>query len=594
MQNLESSFSEIVTNLVTGTRLNDYVASCLYQHPATIKAAKQITALISDAQVDSDAQSLLNHITGKYLISLHVAYEQQIQQSKKTTNEDEDEDETSEKPVEYSIEEIISLNLHRIFAILDLTIHIDEVYSEYSSYSMHTFVSILSYIYPIEFIVKHLAPLFFNEEGKQRRLLLTKGNKLQGKVKPGSRLLVIYKQIVSRIPEFEPSNDSVIAKFRQFICNSFEIGDKLSQSSNWHMAQKTLNGYHSSFEGYYDAKKLNSSKPNSRGGKSQRNVFVDYITLMRTLTTHHEGELIQALNKGLNSSNSLNLRLIEDINRTLDSVTHHNHRTLVKLPLNEKSTKQTKWVLDEETFNAQVKTYDFYWSLKIQLAILANFFNEMSVEKWRPNSETISKEYSKFKKPDVLINPITSFDSKRKVADWLTSSLNAFKQKNFHHAELLDIFENNEKTFSKMKLKNFVHPEISQLSEISNSKKRNLAEYIAEAHDLERSIVNKRPKFVHSLGTPKLSKLWGVQTGLKSSAISEWKDCDDVLESVKDDVYFARGAYEENPADTAAAETYTRLCWKGLRSIKEQGSWLELATCNEFGEVAGDSGKRLF
>ncbi|GAV29892.1 hypothetical protein PMKS-003398 [Pichia membranifaciens] len=113
MQNLESSFSEIVTNLVTETRLEDYIASCLYQHPATIDAAKQITALISDEQIDSDALSLLNHFTGKYLISLHVAYEEQIKNLKNTSNEEENEDETSEKSLEFSLEEIINLNLHR-------------------------------------------------------------------------------------------------------------------------------------------------------------------------------------------------------------------------------------------------------------------------------------------------------------------------------------------------------------------------------------------------------------------------------------------------------------------------------------------------
>lgn len=594
MQKVESSFSEAISSLVNASSLDEYISSCRYQHSTTVEAAKQILNSISGAQLDCDGQSLINHITGRYLIRLHEDYIGEVERAQKANNDEESRNETSEASKERETKVIINSHLHRVFALIDLTIQVDEEYPEYSCYSMNTFVSILSYLYPMDFIVSNFAPAFFHKNGKQRRLLLTRGNKLQGKVKPGSRLLVIYKQMVNRIPEFEPANDSVIAEFRHFICNAFEIGDKLSQSLDWHMANKSVNGYYSSFEGYYDAKKLSTLKPNTRGGKNQKNIFADYISLMRLMTTHNEGELIQALNKGLASNNSLNLRLIEDLNKALDSVTYHNHRNLIKLPLNEKSTKQIRWVLDEDTFNQQVKTYDFYWSLKIQLAILVNFFNEMTVEKWRPNSEAISKEYSKFKKPDVLINPITSFDSKRKILDWVTYSLNSFKQKNFHPLEIQDILENNEKTFSKMKLKGFAHPDISQLSEITDSKKRKLAEYISSSEDLNLSIANKRPKFVHRLGTPKLSKLWNVQTGLKSNAIVEWKDSEDVLDSVKDDIYFARGTYEENPEDKENTETYSRLCWKGLRSIKEQGNWLQLATCNEFGEVTGDSSKRLF
>lgn len=593
MENLELPFNDILTQLVSKTKLDDFVSSCQHENPLIIDAAKEISTLVNDSNLPDDKQSILNYITGKYLLSLHEKYVNTIlnKEKKDIDDEEDDDDEIDDNEAIDRLEQINKINdfnLRNIFTIIDLSIHIDENYSDYNCFAMHTFVIIISYLFPINFIIENFSPIFFDNKCKDRLLLLTKGNKLQGKVKPGSRLLVIYKQIVNKIPTFEYGNEEIIAKFRHFILNSLEISDKLTQSSDWHMSNKSINGYYSSFESFYNIKKINLVAPTTFKNKNNpRNLFNEYISLMKFLTTSTESELIQSINKGFNTSSSninnnssqLKLWYIDNINRSLNSIQQFDHRKLIKIPLNNKNDKQFKWILDEDNFNQQLKTFDFYYSIKIQMIILINFFNEITVDKWKKDSEIIHKEYSKFRKPEPLTNPITSVEAKRKISDWYIYSINGFKQKNFHYNEIKDLLEKNEKTFTKMKLKNFSHPEIEQINQNLESKKRKLEDYISESNDLEKSITNKRPKFIHKMGTPKITKLW------EAEKISEWKDGNDILESVKDDIYFARGKYEENPKDEENSETYKRLCWKGLRSIKESGNWLQLSKTNEEGKL---------
>lgn len=582
MEQLQSSFNSILANLIAQTTLDDYISSCLYKNDNTITATKEIIDLLNDNTIIKEKHTLLNHITGKYLIGLHVQYMKEYRKINDENDNDEQMDESSDNM------EFINSTLHSLFSLIDLCIYLDYEYDDYKSYAMHTFVHILSYLFPIDFIVSHFTPLFFKNETSDRRLLLTRGNKLQGKVKPGSRLIVIYKQLANRIPTYKAKNENMIAELRHFICNSFEISDKLSQSLDWHMPQSSLNGYYSVYKSYYEAKRIGQPNNHQRNTKS---LFIDYITLMKTLTTHSESELIQSINKGPHSGNSSKLWLVDSISKGLTSIAYPDSRILKKIPLNDKSEKQFRWVMDEDIFMQQVKNYDFYWALKVQMCLITNFFHEFTVDKWRPNSEAISEEYSKFRKPDALINPITSLEGKKRISGWYNYSLTGFQSKKYHYQELLDILQNNERTFTKMKLKHFAHPDIDELSKISESKKRKLEEFMENSKDLDSSILRKKSKFVHKMGTPKITKLWNVK---EITQIDEWKDSDDILETVKDDIYFARGNFQEDPKNVENTEVYTRLCWKGLRSVKECGDWLQLAETTEQGETGEGSGTFLF
>jgi hypothetical protein len=578
MDDLEIVFNDTIQNIVDNTSLEDFKLNCLYEHAIIIENSNNLISKINQSNLKFDKQTIINKITGKYLINLHEIYK--IEDS--------------------------NLHLHKIFSIIDLSLNIEKN-DELSNYAMHTFISLLSYIYPVEFIIDYFCPIFFNDDdddNKIRRLLLTKGNKIQGKIKPGSRLLVLYKQLINRIPMYLPKNEIIVSNFRNFITNSFEISDKLSHSLDWHMNLNNIdnnNGYITIFEQFFNSKKMLQIQSNS---KYSKNIFIEFIKLMNLITTSNEQKIISNFNRLSSSSSSTTsttslktttttsssssssrqnesiLRSIDLINRLLNNFNPDN---ILKIPINNKLNKQFKWILDEEIFINQLKNYEFYWSLKIQLLILLNFLNFMEFNNWNSICDLVIKDYSKFKKPDSLINSIVNKDSKRKLNDWIFYSKNGFKQKNYHYENLMDLLNNNEKTFTLMKLKNFVHPNINSLSLISESKKRKLDDYLENNHHLKLTILNKKPKFQYKLGSSKLSNLWNIETGL-SNISKKIKTYTDILNEVKDDIYFARGELQSDPNNKDNKIKFDRLSWKGLRSTREIGEWFKLANTNENGD----------
>lgn len=554
MDQLVSLFKDAIESLVQSTTFADFQSSCMIENPDIIKCSTSIQNSILTSNLPFDSVTILNHITGKYLIHLHDTYTP----------------ETSD------------VHLHTVFVIIDLSLKLEQIEDgnngTFANYSMHTFILLLSYIYPVEFIIEKFSHSFFNAQTERRRLLLTKNNKLQGKVKPGSRLLVLYKQLIERIPMYKSENELIISRFVQFITNSFEISDKLSHSLDWRLRNLkdiSNNGYLAVFNQFKNSKKMSQiqqhkyggSGSNSNGRMNQKSLFVEFITLMNLITTSNEQQIIQMLNKDSKQQHQTEtiLKSFEFINKLLNNVENFENSKLIKNPIHDKLDKQFKWILDEEYFMKQVKNYDFYWSLRLQLLILINFFKSMEFENWNNLTSQASKEYSKFRKPDNLINSVVSNDSKKKLNDWLASTKNIFKQRDFHYDEIIDLIENNERTFTMMKLKNFVHPNIPSLTSLSDNKKRKLHEYIESNKDLDSTILNKKPKFNHKLGTPKLSKLWTSKTGLTAGGTHMWLDADTVLESARDDLYFAQG-----DGNQALIE---RNQWKEQRALKFEAAF---------------------
>lgn len=310
-----------------------------------------------------------------------------------------------------------------------------------------------------------------------------------------------------------------------------------------------------------------------------------YVSLMKMITANNETQLLRSFDSAA-GNNQIDLSLLDSLNKTLSSaLSSFEYGKLKPIQLNNKISKPLDWILDDEVFLKQLNSLDFYWSLRIQILILINFLNQLLVDNWSTVCNQSLSEFSKFKKPENLASPIVNAEAKRRITEWLSHSLNAFKQKNFNYPQMQDLLSNNEKTFTLMKLKNFTHPSVDDLAQVSQLRKRKYSEYMTTTEDLQSTIQNKRAKFQHRLGTPRLSKLWNVKTDdvLNSSAHDSGKSktFDDILYNVKDDIYFARGEYEQNPNDNTS-EAFSRLAWKGLRSIREN-SWFDIVNSNENG-----------
>ncbi|OUT23232.1 hypothetical protein CAS74_001547 [Pichia kudriavzevii] len=310
------------------------------------------------------------------------------------------------------------------------------------SYAMHTLVNLLTYVYPLKFTIEEFSPFFFSSDDgcTKRRKLLTNNFRLQGKVKPGSRLLLLYRNLVTHIPQWLPDNLKIIANWKDFIISSFEITDKLLQTHDWHMFPSLYRGAESKFS-----------------QSARKSAFLDYISLQSRL---FDANLIASINDATVQPQLYGISKIIDIST---------------------KGKVVKWSLDEDAFIQQIRTKSGYWSLRLQLLIL--------------DGELGMKEYSKAKLP--TLPPI---QSNNKVDAHLKKAWSVLKTRKFNEKCIRSIF-NQERTWTKMKVKQFTHPKMDQpLRESKISKE-----------------MKKRPKFVHRLGTPTLSRLWRVDhTNLSS------------------------------------------------------------------------------
>jgi hypothetical protein len=586
-------------------------------------AAEIHDTLTKHADNANEYAAYLNFAVGRYSLTLHEEYMATYIEVVKNVADTDDEDDDDDVDVVKLDPAFVDSHVQRLFTLLDLSIVLDTEYEGCESFAMHTFVTLLSYTYPIDVIITHFAPIFFKETNNNsndendhvhdhddgasaayRRRLLTKNYTLQGKVKPGSRLLVLYKQMVERIPLYDPANEKVVASFRNFISECFPIDDKLSQSLDWHSSNISTSGYLASFAEYAKVKKIRDDDV-SRNKK--RNLFVDYLKLTQYLTTVNAGELVQSMNKltpamgygrgngnggnrGRNNSSSESaILLLEAISTNMKN----SQSSLEKVQLHDKTANMFKWVLDEQTFNKQIQTYDMYWALKLQILIILNFLKQMRFDNWTTLCDSVASEYGKFRKPDSLVNPITSVEGKRRLNSWIEDIEKEFSSKFAKNEAVQHLLKVNENTFTKMKLKGFAHPTPDSLNEHARteSKKRKLEEFINNVDATTDETFMKKPKFAHSMGTPKLSKLWQTST---DQNMENFKSYVDVLDTVRDDMYFVRGTKEQSPDDATNNQKFARLAWKGLRSTRETGGWLRSVTrrCNEDGQC--ENGNTMF
>lgn len=324
------------------------------------------------------------------------------------------------------------------------------------SYAMHTLVNLLTYVYPLKFTIEEFSPFFFSSDDgcTKRRKLLTNNFRLQGKVKPGSRLLLLYRNLVTRIPQWLPDNLKIIANWKDFIISSFDITDKLLQTHDWHMFPSLYRGAESKFS-----------------QSARKSAFLDYISLQSRL---FDANLIASINDATVQPQLYGISKIIDIST---------------------KGKVVKWSLDEDAFIQQIRTKSGYWSLRVQLLILLEYIHSQQTGAFQEMVKLGMKEYSKAKLP--TLPPI---QSNNKVDAHLKKAWSVLKTRKFNEKCIRSIF-NQERTWTKMKVKQFTHPKMDQpLRESKISKE-----------------MKKRPKFVHRLGTPTLSRLWRVDdTNLSS------------------------------------------------------------------------------
>lgn len=388
---------------------------------------------------------------------------------------------------------------------------------------------------------------FFNNENQFRVLNLTKNKKLLGKLRPGSKLLSLFNQINEKTQTFIPENNINLNNFRKLILNSIEINDKLSNSLNW-----SINNNQSKFK--------NISSINNIRGFGCTIPQLDYLLLgFLNFIGGISNKPYQVIINELNSKN-FQMTVLNQFHNIIKAL------KLLKNKVNPISKSfQLEWVIEFKSFHRQLLSLNKFWTFSLQVFILINSFMKLSKNEFQPLIKIAMNDLKrKFKLPPQFINLLSNHLVISKLKLWIEDYCKHFE--NFHPNEINYILNENEKSWSLMKLKLFNHPQIKLLKSIdsspsSNESKRKLENYI-ENHN-EEKIIKKR-KLIHLMGTPKLSKIWRVNNNLEKLKPSEC--IFDKLNSIKDELYFSKGKLSEleNTQDVykEEKETYDRLIWK--------------------------------
>ena len=308
-------------------------------------------------------------------------------------------------------------NLNNALKLIDDSI---ELSINDGSLPINTLVQLLSFTYPLSFLIDHLVPSLFDNSLEDKRLIKLSNNySLQGKIKPGSKLLTLGKLLLIRIPKLI-DNYKPFINLRNFIIESLLINDKLSISLDWHIMNNI------NMENYYISKKL-SIYNNNNNNNNNGNIFIKYISLMNQFTKNTD----------------IDMKLLSYIESIIKNIKNDN---LSITPFNNYN-KQFRWILNEEQFKQQLSNNFLNQSLKIQLIILLNWLFNLKLEKFNKLSTIVSTEYNKFRKPDIKL--ISNSEVLNKINSLISQLLKSITP------ELLSLLSINEQSFTKMKLKSF-------------------------------------------------------------------------------------------------------------------------------------------
>lgn len=394
----------------------------------------------------------------------------------------------------------------------------------------------------------------FDPRNNFRVLNLTRNNNLTGKLRPGSKLLALVKQVQEMTLGFVPGANARLHEFRVLVLGALDINDKLSRALDWHTNAK--NGCYKTALTVPGIKGTGSHTPTAF-------VLFNFLRLMVALTEKPWEEVIGAQNAASNLAHSCFAQYANVVS-ALSSLKKSTTRA---------TPFQIEWVGNFTAFTTQLHALNKFHTFAIQNRILVMGMLSMTKESMGPLIDKaraeVGKKFRLVPQMAVLLQE-GAITSKLKTWVPLLEALSA----DFHAQEVAYALGPSERTWSLMKLKAFAHPSVQALQNLdpTQEQKRKLEEH-SEVHNSERII--KRPKLVHTMGTPKLTKIWRVDNSLQKLKPSVDKD---MLGTVKDDLYFARGKLTEmGPDDTDRPEQKAlcdNLIWKECRLERLNSHWL--------------------
>lgn len=424
----------------------------------------------------------------------------------------------------------VNENLQHIIVLHDISIYFDEQ-SPDGCFLMQCFYSITvnNTILDQELFDK-FSSWFFNPANDFRLLKLTRGNTLLGKARPGSKLLSLFNQIDRIIQNFLPNNLTHLNQYRSLILNSFEINDKLSKSLDWSMN--------------------NSLKHTSADNLNK------FFGVIEELSKDLPNFMLQ-FNQGINR----NVVIIRNTLTKLKSIPVEKDNLCFDL----------QWLPDLAN---QLKFENKFQTFVIQMLIIFNSICNMQHAQIDDLIKRAQFEFpKKFKLPAHLSykpNNNTPAATNKRSADLLRDlkriiiQLKSMLPEEYVSA-LTYSLDDNEKTWTLMKLKSFNHPQVEAINHIYQENEQSptikLESYL-QSHNSSKITKFRVPK-------SKLSKLINHEPILDSlkNSIDQNK-----LDDIKDEIYMTRGQLEASSEDTSETkQKLNHLIWKEAKLERDNG-----------------------
>ncbi|KAH3665695.1 hypothetical protein OGAPHI_003883 [Ogataea philodendri] len=462
--------------------------------------------------------------------------------------------------------------------LLDTSIYLAfEKYSGLNPVPMQTLNSLML-LNRLEFVVESFGPVFFSKSSEDRQLKLTLGNSLVGKAKPGSTLLQIGNVLLPRLLGQIESHDVFATNLVVFITNAFDINDKLLLTSDW-----KINPFDRTYLDFSKSRKWPATA-NRNPNRRTADAFHEYMVLALYFTTDFN-RLVEELNAyrgGRYGKTAIpmveNCKKLVKIIKELDSQSAApkqgiNHRLTAEeetLLVNSFLAKnyECDWLLNADEFAMQLNQSRRRLAIAFQIYVMVSFLYDLTETKWSRLMTEINAKYKKFRKPDFEVM-LTNDSVKSSLAEVLTEIERHYAAyyPGFHRV-LKHVVDNTEIRWRALKLRQFNHESLADLRALSDDKKRKLDEHLAAEHAT-------RAFYVHKMGTPRLSQIWGAQTGLEEIQ-SKLADPEEILDNYKDELYFVEGNLASDENNQELKEKQELLTWKKQRLERGLGGWVKL------------------
>lgn len=368
-----------------------------------------------------------------------------------------------------SLEEENSPNIHELLTLLDISLALDDNNEQKQP---NTAVNVLVHIcslLPTDTLITSFLPAFL--VSTDRMNLLTQHNTLRGKVKPGSRLIVLHNLIAPRLAiRDNESAQLTLGKFRTFILNAFLVSDKLNRSHDWHSRPLTLS---------------TGPIPNPLN-----------ITIANLSDIHH--------------LSTLELFVKDMQGRVLAPSRSRTHSPRY-IPLITKTNKLDLWTapaaeaMDDTDFAAmsilQIKIF-----LEFILAVNGGTLSIPPAQ--RSKSRDISSIYMSpacVRKANYVLNQVTNYFKLASSADPAVPNPRITET-------LVNV---HERAFNAMKASAFTHPPLPALASFRRT---------TRVIETVQSPNISAPRYPHKLGTPGISKAWRIPTTMNGYHVKRFVD----------------------------------------------------------------------